>query len=411
MKKLIAIIIATICILSVTVYAAELTPGASNTDVVTDIPTALYIGGDNVKVELTPGSGFAAVGASGEAFDSTDLTYKATSDKPSLLTAKLIAETVTGGKKLTLMLNPADRYATVETTDVEVKITVTQGDYAATATYDIAVSNQSHGTADFEVTEDGTVPVTELTRPVIDADVFGLADGGALKLDYGDYIVEFAKVSNQNTGLYLAAKTGTTDGAIASIEFVGTRVKDAVTVAMPIGGDAQNQYGEAVYVYSLIDGNPAGKPVEARIVNHNAVIFAVPAGSRLGAYAAYGVAEVAKAELPAIPETGANIDWSAILNIALTVLGIVAGFAVTYYKTNTKLQGKAAALIDEAEGMYTDSTKAGGRRFDWVVDQLYRLIPAALKPFISRDKVGDIVQAAFDWAQAFATKQLDKVTK
>ncbi len=93
----------------------------------------------------------------------------------------------------------------------------------------------------------------------------------------------------------------------------------------------------------------------------------------------------------------------------LMVIGLaVLGAATVYYKSSTKLQAKAAELINTAEGMYTDITKAGGKRFEWVVDHLYAMIPKAVQPFISKEKVGEIVQTTFDLIQAFAKQQLDK---
>ncbi len=104
------------------------------------------------------------------------------------------------------------------------------------------------------------------------------------------------------------------------------------------------------------------------------------------------------------------MDWQTIISIGLTVLGIAVGFLSTYYKTKADLQGKATALIGTAEGMYTGAAKAGGKRFEWVVDQLYGITPAWLKPLLTRETIGNIVQTAFGWMQDFARQQLDKAT-
>ena len=164
---------------------------------------------------------------------------------------------------------------------------------------------------------------------VIDVSVFEEAEGKALSVNYDKYSVKFAKIAKQNTSLYLYAKTdAVAEGskAIASVGFQPTRVKDAATITMPIGTDNQNLYGETVYVYALVDGKPTGEAIAAEVVNHNAVIFSVPAGTTLGTYAAYGEKAQGDAEKPAIPETGAN----DIVNIAI-VFAVVAlaaaGFA------------------------------------------------------------------------------------
>ena len=158
---------------------------------------------------------------------------------------------------------------------------------------------------------------------VIDVAVFEKAEGKALTIDYDKYAVKFAKVSKQNTSLYLYAKTGvvsvTDTKAIGSIAFQPTRVKDAATITMPISFDNQNFYGETVYVYNVVDGKPTGEAIAAEVVNHNSIVFTVPAGTALGTFAAYGAKTEGDAEKPAIPETGAN----DIVNIAI-VFAVVA---------------------------------------------------------------------------------------
>ena len=158
---------------------------------------------------------------------------------------------------------------------------------------------------------------------VIDVTVFEKAEGKALTIDYDKYAVKFAKVAKQNTSLYLYAKTGVVSventKAIGSIAFSATRVKDAATITMPISADNENFYGETVYVYAVVDGKPTGEAIAAEVVNHNSIVFTVPAGTALGTFAAYGAKTEGDAEKPAIPETGAN----DIVNIAI-VFAVVA---------------------------------------------------------------------------------------
>ena len=157
---------------------------------------------------------------------------------------------------------------------------------------------------------------------VIDVSVFEKAEGKALTVNYDKYAVKFTKVSKQNTSLYLYAKTGVVEAptkSIASIAFQPTRVKDAATITMPISFDNQNFYGETVYVYALVNGKPSGEAIPAEVVNHNSVVFTVPAGTALGTFAAYGDKVEGESEKPAIPETGAN----DIVNIAI-VFAVVA---------------------------------------------------------------------------------------
>jgi hypothetical protein len=103
-----------------------------------------------------------------------------------------------------------------------------------------------------------------------------------------------------------------------------------------------------------------------------------------------------------------SFDWQALINAALAILAIAGGFLTLYFKTRYDIRDKVEKYIDTAENMYTDATKQGGRRFEWVVDQLYGFIPAALRAVIPRAWVADAVQGIFNLMADFATKQLDK---
>ena len=100
------------------------------------------------------------------------------------------------------------------------------------------------------------------------------------------------------------------------------------------------------------------------------------------------------------------MDWYKILS---TILWVVFGFLVTYFKQRAKLVENAKYAINSAEKQYESYTKAGFQKFEYAVDMLTNLVPAPLKPFITREFIGDVVQKAFDGMQAYANKQLDKV--
>jgi hypothetical protein len=96
-------------------------------------------------------------------------------------------------------------------------------------------------------------------------------------------------------------------------------------------------------------------------------------------------------------------------DIIMTVLAIVFGGLSLYISGKKNVIDAVAGFIDEAEDIYKDSTKAGGEKFEWVVDRIMNIIPIALKPFISRDLVKAVVQKVFDIMESYAKKQLDKV--
>ena len=357
MKKVLALVLAAVMALSLAVTASALiiTPGApANDPADLEVPATFFFGGDGETYTnlLKPG---ALLDEDDEVIatfveDENDADYFAietstgdkytvsatvSSSKPDVLKATITTKTEnlddSKGMKLTLKLDPADEFFTVEDQKVDVKIILVQKESkpsGATIKSEvnikgIVVKNKIHDKTEFYAdADDKVVSVAELSNPVIAADVFtDVAKDKSLTLDYGKYTVKFAKVTKQNTALYLKASTSVAEGskAIASIGFKPTRIKDAATITMPINADNQNLYGETVYVYALVDGKPTGEAIAAEVVNHNSVIFTVPAGTTLGAFAAYGDKAQGDAEKPAIPETGAN----DIVNIAI-VFAVVA---------------------------------------------------------------------------------------
>ena len=86
------------------------------------------------------------------------------------------------------------------------------------------------------------------------------------------------------------------------------------------------------------------------------------------------------------------------------------GAASIYYQTNTKISCYVAKLIDEAENVYKDASQAGGEKFEWVTTALYGMVPALLKPFITRQVLENLVQSTFDAMQQYAATQIGKVT-
>ena len=72
-----------------------------------------------------------------------------------------------------------------------------------------------------------------------------------------------------------------------------------------------------------------------------------------------------------------------------------------------RLRGLAAEYIDRAEALYRGA-KRGGEKFEWVVGQLHALLPEAIRPFLSRDTIGDLVQGVFDSVESYAIRQLER---
>ena len=96
-------------------------------------------------------------------------------------------------------------------------------------------------------------------------------------------------------------------------------------------------------------------------------------------------------------------------NILTTILWVVFGFLVTYFKEKTKLVEHAKYAINSAEKQYELYTKAGGEKFKYACSILASITPTFLKPFITQALIEQIVQSAFNGMEAYAKKQLDKV--
>ena len=375
MKKVLALVLAAVMALSLAaVVSAEplspVTPGGGPTDPTNFSAIDLLYGDDGVSflVEDTAATGGifdlnndgGTVNTSGlgapltadgyvdaVSFRNTgaySLSVSVSSDNKDVKASyKLVKNDARDGVAIKVTIEPAkEKFTVADASDWEVKVKVVQklstvadavvGEIVASGT--LQNTRAIHTDAYTDASGNYIVDAPSLdgvvlangkndNARVIDVSVFEIAEGKALNIKYADYSVKFAKVSKQNTSLYLYAKTDvvsvTDTKAIGSIGFQPTRVKDAATITMPVSFDNQNFYGETVYVYNVVDGKPTGAAIPAEVVNHNSIVFSVPAGTALGTYAAYGAQTEGDAEKPAIPETGAN----DIVNIAI-VFAVVA---------------------------------------------------------------------------------------
>lgn len=101
------------------------------------------------------------------------------------------------------------------------------------------------------------------------------------------------------------------------------------------------------------------------------------------------------------------MDFSAIMNVLEILLYILLGGFVLWFKTNSKLNNAVNGLIAKAEEEFT-GFKQGNEKFQAVVNWLYELIPAFLKPFFPKPFVEALIQNAFEQSAAYAKQQLDK---
>lgn len=100
-----------------------------------------------------------------------------------------------------------------------------------------------------------------------------------------------------------------------------------------------------------------------------------------------------------------NLD--TIMQIVVPLLTLIFGVLSAYFRAHERLRNGSIKYIIEAEELYKDSTKAGVEKFSWVVETLYRLIPAPIKIIITKNCIGKIVQGTFDAIEEYAKLQLD----
>lgn len=93
-------------------------------------------------------------------------------------------------------------------------------------------------------------------------------------------------------------------------------------------------------------------------------------------------------------------------HLIYTVILVILGFFISYYKSNAKFKGYLATLINDAENF----EKTGTEKKAWVVDQIYNILPAWMKPILSKTVLSMIVQSGFDSMAQYASKLMDKAT-
>lgn len=116
-----------------------------------------------------------------------------------------------------------------------------------------------------------------------------------------------------------------------------------------------------------------------------------------------------------------NMDINTFIECGKVAVMIICGGLACYFKYSEKAQkkakevqevlanvaAKAVVFIKEAEEDYKDTTNAGGKKFEQVVNKLYDLVPKALQPIITKEMIGDVVQSTFDQIEEYVKLQLD----
>lgn len=98
---------------------------------------------------------------------------------------------------------------------------------------------------------------------------------------------------------------------------------------------------------------------------------------------------------------------SSVVGVIFALIIIIAYLLAFYYQIKNKIMSKVNGAIDDAEA----SGEVGAEKKAAVVVQLQGLIPAVFKPFLTKERLEVIVQAAFDRIESYAEKQVAKEIK
>ena len=94
----------------------------------------------------------------------------------------------------------------------------------------------------------------------------------------------------------------------------------------------------------------------------------------------------------------------AILFIIFTIITLGVTFLSYYLSIKNKISQEALKAINTAE----DSELDGAEKKRLAVEQVKKLVPTVLRPFITDDLINTLVQMTFDEIKAYAIKQSTK---
>ncbi|MCI7428535.1 MAG: hypothetical protein MSS83_05460 [Methanobrevibacter sp.] len=100
------------------------------------------------------------------------------------------------------------------------------------------------------------------------------------------------------------------------------------------------------------------------------------------------------------------MSWSEILSIIMTILTIVSTIVGYYFNIKQKLLDAINGKIDEVEGNLSD----GKEKMEYVVSELYKLVPIPYRSIFNKSVIEKLVQKAFDKIEDYAEKQVNKKT-
>lgn len=100
------------------------------------------------------------------------------------------------------------------------------------------------------------------------------------------------------------------------------------------------------------------------------------------------------------------MSFSEILSIVMTILTVITTVIGYYFNIKQKLLDAVNDKIDNAEEIF----KNGKEKMNYVINELYNLVPLPYKSIFNKDFIEKLVQKAFDKIEDYAEKQANKKT-
>lgn len=100
------------------------------------------------------------------------------------------------------------------------------------------------------------------------------------------------------------------------------------------------------------------------------------------------------------------MNFSEVLSIIMTILTIISTVLGYYFTIKEKIQNAINGKINEAEYNLSD----GKEKMEYVVNELYNLVPLPYKKIFNKTFIEKLVQEAFDKIEDYAKKQVNKKT-
>lgn len=92
-----------------------------------------------------------------------------------------------------------------------------------------------------------------------------------------------------------------------------------------------------------------------------------------------------------------NIHSVDIIEAVKYIAMLILGAASVYYQSNVRLREISSKYIATAQVLYKDKEQ----RLDWVVNEIFGVVPIAIRPVLTKVRVKAIMQSVFDGSKAY----------